>query len=97
MSRAVLRLPMAERDVLLRYIASRLLLYAASSSPGDIDNAMRILVRELILRMALQDIVQDLLLGDRTRSMFLSSSRWSVEEDDLFSWRREAVRSSRIR
>jgi len=56
--RAVLLLPVEQRDVVLRYIASRLPAYGTGSFDRDFDKSMRVVVRELILRMALQDLAQ---------------------------------------
>jgi hypothetical protein len=55
--RAVLQLPIERRNVVLRHIASRLPIYTGCSD-SDFDKAMRVVLRELILRMALQDLAQ---------------------------------------
>jgi hypothetical protein len=64
--RAVLRLPIERRNVVLRHIASRLPIYGTGCSDRDFDKVTRVVVRELILRMALQDLAQrvDALLKD---------------------------------
>ncbi len=56
--RAVLQLPTERRNVMLRHIASRLPIYGTGCSDSDFDKAMRVVVRELIVRMALQDLAQ---------------------------------------
>jgi hypothetical protein len=56
--RAVLKLPIEPRNVVLRHIASRLPIYGTGCSDSDFDKAMRVVLRELILRMALQDLAQ---------------------------------------
>jgi hypothetical protein len=56
--RAVLQLPIERRNVALRHIVSRLPIYGTGCSDGDFNNAMRVVVRELILHMALQDLAQ---------------------------------------
>jgi hypothetical protein len=57
---AVMRdqLPIKRRNVVLRHIASRLPIYGTGCSDSDFDKAMRVVLRELILRMALQDLAQ---------------------------------------
>ncbi len=54
--RAVLQLPIERRNIVLRHIASRLPIYGTGCSDRDFDKAMRVVVRELIVRMALQDL-----------------------------------------
>jgi hypothetical protein len=56
--RAVLQLPIEQRNVVLHHIASRLSIYSTGCSDRDFDKAMRVVIRELILRMALQDLAQ---------------------------------------
>jgi len=56
--RAVLQLPIEQRNVVLRHIASRLSIYGTGCSDRDFDKAMRVVIRELILRMALQDLAR---------------------------------------
>jgi len=56
--RAVLQLPLERRNVVLRHIASRLPIYGTGCSDSDFDKAMRVVLRELILRMTLQDLAQ---------------------------------------
>jgi hypothetical protein len=56
--RAVLQLPIERRNVLLRHLANRLPIYGTGCSDSDFDKAMRVVVRELILRMALQELAQ---------------------------------------
>ena len=56
--RAVLKLPIEPRNVVLRHIASRLPIYGTGCSDSDFDKAIRVVLRELILRMALQDLAQ---------------------------------------
>lgn len=56
--RAVLQLHIERRNVVLRHIASRLPIYDTGCSDSDFDKAMRVVLRELILRMALQDLAQ---------------------------------------
>jgi hypothetical protein len=56
--RAVLLLPIEQRNVVLRYIARRLRIYGTGYFDIDFDKSMRVVVRELILRMALQDLAQ---------------------------------------
>jgi hypothetical protein len=57
-TRAVLQLPIERRNIVLRRIASRLPIYGTGCSDSDFDKAMRVVLRELILRMALQDLAQ---------------------------------------
>ena len=61
--RAVLQLHIERRNVVLRHIASRLPIYDTGCSDSDFDKAMRVVLRELILRMALQDLAQHALSG----------------------------------
>jgi hypothetical protein len=49
--RAVLKLPIEPRNVVLRHIASRLPIYGTGCPDSDFDKAMRVVLRELILRM----------------------------------------------
>ena len=56
--RAVLQLSIEQRNVVLRHVASRLPIYGTRCSDSDFDKAMRVVLRELILRMALQDLAQ---------------------------------------
>jgi hypothetical protein len=56
--RAVLQLSMERRNVVLRHIASRLPIYGTGCCDSDFDKAMRVVLRELILRMALQDLAE---------------------------------------
>ena len=56
--RALLQLPIEQRDVLLRHIATRLSIYGIGCSDRHIDRALRVVIRELILRMALQDLAR---------------------------------------
>ena len=56
--RAVLQLPIERRNVVLRHIASRLPIYGTGRSDSDFDKAVRVVLRELMLRMALQDLAQ---------------------------------------
>ena len=59
-TRAVLQLPIERRNIVLRRIASRLPIYGTGCSDSDFDKAMRVVLRELILRMALQDLARHL-------------------------------------
>ena len=56
--RAVLQLSIERRNVVLRHVASRLPIYGTRCSDSDFDKAMRVVLRELILRMGLQDLAQ---------------------------------------
>ncbi len=56
--RAVLKLPTEQRNVVLRHIAGRLPIYGSGCFGRGFDKAIHVVIRELILRMALQDLAQ---------------------------------------
>jgi hypothetical protein len=82
--RAVLKLPIEQRTVLLRHIATRLPMYISRFTDTDFDKAVRVVLREMMVRLALQRVAQHLggLSGDQIRCATLPSAwtPWSVEE-----------------
>jgi hypothetical protein len=58
--RAVLKLPIEQRTVLLRHIATRLPMYISRFTDTDFDKAVRVVLREMMVRLALQRVAQHL-------------------------------------
>lgn len=82
--RAVLKLPIEQRTVLLRHIATRLPMYISRFTDTDFDKAVRVVLREMMIRLALQRVAQHLggLSEDSIRCSMLPSAwtPWSIEE-----------------
>ena len=85
--RAILQLPIEQRTVLLRHIAVRLPMCGSHFSDTDFDQAVRVALRQVMVRMALQEMAEYLggPSGDPiSRSMpFSSRPPWSVEELEM--------------
>ena len=56
--RAILQLPIEQRRVLLRHIAIRLPMCGSHFSDTDFDKAVRVALRQVMVRMALQELAE---------------------------------------
>jgi hypothetical protein len=85
--RAVLKLPIEQRTVLLHHIATRLPMYISRFTDTNLDRAVRVVLREIMVRLALQGVAQHLggLSGDLIRCSMLPSAwaPWSVKEFEM--------------
>lgn len=85
--RAVLRLPIEQRTALLRRIALRLPVCVSRFSNVDFDNAVRVALREVTVRMALQEVTQHFSgpsVGPIRWSVLAGTGPpWSAEERDI--------------
>ena len=85
--RAILQLPIEQRRVLLRHIAIRLPMCGSHFSDTDFDKAVRVALRQVMVRMALQEMAEYLggLSGDPISRPMPPSiwPRWSVKELEM--------------